>query len=174
MPENIVLLVPTGLWGVEATCVILTNADLEDPEGIACQKEIYNVQKHLLILTDVLELVGSGDNFPCTSSIVVAAVVGNDSTAADEVVVLVENEAGPGELAGARLAMLEATSRCWEVPCSALLARINNLFVAIVSDTFESINLVGSWSNASTTKVRVVDRRVIAASLLTKGAIVLW
>ena len=102
---------------------------------------------------DILELVGSSDNLPCASSIVVAAVVGNDSTAADEVVVLVENEAGPGELTGTRLAMLEATRRCWEVPCSALLARIHNLFVAAISDTFESINLVGSRSNASTTKV---------------------
>ena len=73
-------------------------------------------------MRDVLELMGSGDNLPCASSIVVAAVVGNDSTAADEVVVLVENEAGPGELTGARLAVREATSWCWEVPCSALLA----------------------------------------------------
>merc|ERR1719400_2942646 len=121
-PDNSVLLVLRCLWGVEATGIVLANTDLQE-----------------LILLDILELVGSGDNLPCASSIVVAAVVGNDSTAADEVVVLVENEAGPGELTGARLAVLEATSWCWEVPCSALLARIHNLLVAAVSDTFELV-----------------------------------
>merc|ERR1712130_435215 len=104
-PDNSVLLVLRCLWGVEATGIVLANTDLQE-----------------LILLDILELVGSGDNLPCASSIVVAAVIGNYSTAADEVVVLVENEAGPGELTWARLAMLEATSWCWEVPCSALLA----------------------------------------------------
>ena len=97
--------------------------------------------------------MSSSDNLPCPLSIVVAAVVGNDSTAADEVVVLVENKAGPGELSGARLAVLEATSRCWEAPCSALLARIHYPLVAAVSDALKSTNLVRSRSNAGTTKV---------------------
>ena len=35
-PDNIVLFMPAGLWGVEPTGVILTNTDLQDPEGIAC------------------------------------------------------------------------------------------------------------------------------------------
>ena len=113
---------------------------------------LQDAEKHSLILT-VLQLVSSSDNLPCASSVVVAAVVGNDSTAADEVVVLVENEAGPGELAGARLAVLEATSRCWEAPCSALLARIHNPLVAAVPDTLESTTLVRSRSNAGATKV---------------------
>jgi len=95
-----------GLWGVEATGIVFANTDLQE-----------------LILLDILELVSSSDNLPCASSVVVAAVVGNDSTAADEVVVLVENEAGPGELARAGLAMLETTSRCGEVPCSAASAK---------------------------------------------------
>ena len=34
-PDNIVLIMPAGLWRVEATCIILTNTDLQDPEGIA-------------------------------------------------------------------------------------------------------------------------------------------
>ena len=101
----------------------------------------------LLILLDILELVSSSDNLPCASSVVVAAVVGNDSTAADEVVVLVENEAGPGELARAGLAVLETTSRCWEVPCSALLAGIYNPLVAAITDTFK-LACRRSWSNA--------------------------
>ena len=95
------------------------------------------VKKHLLILSDVLELVGSSDNLPCASSVVVAAVVGNDSTASNEVVVLVENKTSPGELARTGLSVLETTSRCWEVPCSTLLARIHNPLVAAVTDTLK-------------------------------------
>merc|ERR1712079_548729 len=113
--------------------------------------------------------MSSCDNLPCPSSIVVAAVVGNDSTAADEVVVLVENKAGPGELSGARLAVLEATSRCWEAPCSALLARIHNPLVAAVSDALK-LACRCSRCNARAAKRRVVDRRIVAASLLSKGA----
>ena len=97
--------------------------------------------------------MSSSDNLPCASSVVVAAVVGNDSTAADEVVVLVENEAGPGELARAGLAVLETTSRCGEVPCPAKLSRINNPLVAAMLNTFKSTDLVCSWSNAGSTKV---------------------
>ena len=113
--------------------------------------------------------MSSSDNLPCPSSIVVAAVVGNDSTAADEVVVLVENKAGPGELSGARLAVLEATSRCWEAPCSALLARIHSPLVAAVSDTLELL-CRRSRSNARAAKRRVVDRGIVTASLLSNGA----
>ena len=90
--------------------------------------------------------MSSSDNLPCASSIVVAAVVGNDSTAADEVVVLVENKAGPGELARAGLTVLEATSRSWEVPSSALLSRIHNPLVASVSHGFK---LVGRRSRSN-------------------------
>merc|ERR1712210_223178 len=151
-PDKSVLLVLGSLWGVEATGIVLADTDLQE-----------------LILLDILELVSSGDNLPGASSVVVAAVVGNDSTAADEVVVLVENEAGPGELAGARLAMLEATSRCWEAPCSALLARIHSPLVAAVSDTLELL-CRRSRSNARAAKRRVVDRGIVTASLLSNGA----
>ena len=34
-PDNIVLFMPAGLWGVEPTCVVLSNTDLQDPERIA-------------------------------------------------------------------------------------------------------------------------------------------
>merc|ERR1711974_282251 len=128
-PDNSVLLMLGGLWGVEATGIVFANTDLQE-----------------LILLDILELVSSSDNLPCASA-VVAAVVGNDSTAADEVVVLVENEAGPGELARAGLAVLETTSRCGEVPCPALLSRINNPLVAAISWCLK-LACRGSGSNA--------------------------
>jgi len=169
-PDNSVLLVLGRLWGVEATGIVLPDTDLQEPE----KENVSYFEKialfwDLLILLDILEFVSSGDNLPCASSIVVAAVVGNDSTAADEVVVLVENKAGPGELAGGCLAVLEATSRCWEVPCSALLARIHSPLVAAVSDALKLVCRC-SWSNAGAAKRRVVNRGIVAASLLSKGA----
>merc|ERR1711974_256561 len=129
-PDNSVLLMLGGLWGVEATGIVFTNTDLQE-----------------LILLDILELVSSSDNLPCASSVVVAAVVGNDSTAVDEVVVLVENEAGPGELARAGLAVLETTSRCGEVPCSTQLSRINTPLVAAIPWCLK-LACRGSGSNA--------------------------
>jgi len=139
-PDNSVLLVLDSLWGVEATGIVLTDTDLQEPEReiVSYLSKLYYFRDSLILL-DILELVSSSDNLPCASSIVVAAVVGNDSTAADEVVVLVENKAGPGELARAGLSVLEATSRCWEVPCSALLSRIHSPLVAAVSHAFKLV-----------------------------------
>ena len=95
------------------------------------------VEKYLLILLNLLKLVRRSDDLSCTSSVVVAAVVRDDRTASDEVVVLVENEAGPGELARAGLSVLETTSRCWEVPGPTLLTRIHNPLVAAITDTLK-------------------------------------
>ena len=60
------------------------------------------------------------DDLSCTSSVVVAAVVRDNRTASDEVVVSVENETGPGKLSRARLSVLEITRRCGEVSRPAL------------------------------------------------------
>ena len=42
--------------------------------------------------------MSSSDDFPSWSGVVVAEVVGDDGAGADKVVVLVEEETGPGEL----------------------------------------------------------------------------
>ena len=60
------------------------------------------------------------NDLSCTSSVVVTAVVRDNRTASDEVVVSVENETGPGKLSRARLSVLEITRRCREVSRSAL------------------------------------------------------
>ena len=60
------------------------------------------------------------NDLSCTSSVVVAAVVRDNRTASDEVVVSVENETGPGKLSRARLSVLEITRRRGEVSRPAL------------------------------------------------------
>jgi len=102
-PSNSVLLMSDGLWRREPTRVILANSDLQE-----------------LILLNILKLVRRCDDLSCTSSVVVAAVVRDNRTASDEVVVSVENETGPGKLSRARLSVLEIARRCGEVSRSAL------------------------------------------------------
>merc|ERR1719346_15801 len=149
-PNHSVLLVLDGLWGVEAACVVLANTDFQE-----------------LILLDVLELVCSSDDLPCASSVVVAAVVRDDRTASNEVVVLVEDKTSPGELSRARLSVLKTASRSREVPSAALLPRVHHPLVATVPHTFELASSL-SWGNARPTESGVVDRGIVAASLLTK------
>ena len=64
--------------------------------------------------------MSGSDDLPCASSVVVAAVVRDDRTASNEVVVLVEDKTGPGELSRARLSVLEIARRCGEVSRPAL------------------------------------------------------
>ena len=120
-------------------------------------------------MLDVLELVGSSDDLPCASSVVVAAVVRDDRTASNEVVVLVEDKTGPGELFRARLSVLKTASRRREVPSAALLPRVHHPLVATVPHTFELASSL-SWGNARPTESGVVDRGIVAASLLAKRA----
>ena len=63
---------------------------------------------NLLILLEVFQLVGGGDDLPGGGVVVVAEVVRDDGAGADKVVVLVEEDAGPGELPGGGLAVGEA------------------------------------------------------------------
>ena len=120
-PHHGVLLVVHGLRGVEATGVILSYTDLQQPEEKHISSGWMEALQHLLILLDVLELVSSGDDLPGAGTVVVAAVLSDDGTAADEVVVLVEHQASPGELSGGGLAVLEVGGRTGVGPGSTLL-----------------------------------------------------
>ena len=68
----------------------------------------YPLSRYLLIGGDVLELVCSCEDLPGGGVVVVAEVVRDDGAGADKVVVLVEEDAGPGELPGGGLAVGEA------------------------------------------------------------------
>jgi len=62
--------------------------------------------------------MSSGDNLPGASPIVVATVVRDDCTTSDEVIVVVENKAGPGELSRRRFTVFEAIDWPRELPCA--------------------------------------------------------
>jgi len=51
--------------------------------------------------------MSSGDNLSCGDIVVVGRVVRDDSAGAEEVIVLVEEDAGPGELSRTSLTMTE-------------------------------------------------------------------
>ena len=79
----------------------------------------------LLILLEVLELVGGSDDLPGGGVVVVAEVIGDDSAGAHKVIVLVEEDAGPGELPRGGLAMREAINRASIGPGAASLSSID-------------------------------------------------
>jgi len=91
-PDNGVLLVILLLRLIETTGVPLPNSNLQQ-----------------IILLKSLELVSSSDHLPGWSPVVIVGVIRDDGAAADEVIVLVEEEAGPGKLSRQRIS--EVTSR---------------------------------------------------------------
>jgi len=78
---NGVFNVAPSLRGVEATGVVFTNAHL-----------------HAIIGSDLLEIMSCGQDLASTTTKVVVEGLGNKSTSAEEVVVLVEDQTGPREL----------------------------------------------------------------------------
>ena len=117
-PDYCVLVVINCLGRIEATGIVFTHTNLQNPK-----EDMFRMQGHenildLLIQLDVLELVSGCDDPVSASSI----VTGNDGAAADEVVVLVEEETDPRELSWGRFSMVEVGDWTEIVPSSALLS----------------------------------------------------
>jgi hypothetical protein len=102
---------------------------------------------------------------------VIAGVVGDDGAAADEIVVLVEEETGHGKLSRAGLAMGEA--RDWsEVPCSTLLVGtlLDDSLRASLGPGHDLV--LGSLLRvqAGLAEHREIDGGIVAAGLLANWA----
>ena len=74
--------------------------------------------------------MSSCQDLPGGGVVVVAEVVGDDGAGADKVVVLVEEDAGPGELPGGGLAVGEATDGAGIGPGAACLGSIDGGLLA--------------------------------------------
>jgi len=107
-PDHCVLLMTLLLRGIEATGVPLTNSHLQE-----------------VISGDVLELVGGSEHLPGGGVVVVTEVISDDSAGANKVIVLVEEDAGPGELSRRGLAMREAIDGASIGPGAASLSSID-------------------------------------------------
>merc|ERR1719412_2994880 len=107
-PGDGVLLMSLRLGSIEACGVPLTNSDLQQ-----------------ICLLDVLQLVSGGEDLPGGGVVVVAEVVRDDGAGPDEVVVLVEEDAGPGELSRGGLTVLEAGDGARVGPGAALLGSVH-------------------------------------------------
>jgi len=103
-----VLLMVLSFRVVEAAGIVFSNSDFKQ-----------------VGLSDGLEFVSCCKNFSNRLVIVVAEVIGYKGTSADEVIVLVEQEASPGEFPRTGLSMTKA--RNWPIkgPCSALFEPLN-------------------------------------------------
>ena len=120
-PYNCVLVVINCLRRIEATGIVFTHTNLQNPikdmfsdDGIHEHEDILD----LLIQLDVLELV-SGCDDPVSG---LSIVTGNDGAAGNKIVVQVEDETGPRELSWGRFSMFEVGDWKEIVPSSALLS----------------------------------------------------
>eukprot|EP00091_Calanus_sinicus_P023393 TRINITY_DN7871_c0_g1_i1.p2 TRINITY_DN7871_c0_g1~~TRINITY_DN7871_c0_g1_i1.p2 ORF type:complete len:101 (-),score=35.83 TRINITY_DN7871_c0_g1_i1:145-447(-) len=89
---------------IETTGIIFSNSHLQQ-----------------VSFSNLLEFMSSGDHLPGSSVVVVAEVIGDDGTAANEVIVLVEQKTGPGELSRTCLSMSKTRCGPAERSCAALL-----------------------------------------------------
>jgi len=83
------------LWIVETAGVILDNPDLDQ-----------------IVCPDTFEFVGGGDDSIGSSADVIVEVVGNDCARSEEIILSVQDQAGPGELVRLSLALRQ---RPWAV-----------------------------------------------------------
>ena len=66
------------------------------------------MNNNLLSFSDLLQLVSSCDDLPGSPIVIVARVIGDDGAASDEVVVLIEKEAGPRKFSRAGLTVTQS------------------------------------------------------------------
>jgi len=132
-PGDCVLLMVYCLRSIEAAGIIFAHTDLQQ-----------------LIQLNILELVSSSDHFSGASTIVVAAVIGNDGTAPNEVIVAIKHKAGPGELSGRRLTMLKVRGRSVVLPGATLLDRVTHWSLTTsVEDLLQVLGLGGRNTGAA-------------------------
>ena len=98
------------------------------------------------------------DDLPGASGVVVAEVLGDDGTRADEVVVLVEQAADPGELCRAGLGVLSAGGGTPLARAARLAASLHHLLRAVLPPN--PLRAAGDesllWSDAFPTNHRQV------------------
>eukprot|EP00091_Calanus_sinicus_P004394 TRINITY_DN14679_c0_g1_i7.p1 TRINITY_DN14679_c0_g1~~TRINITY_DN14679_c0_g1_i7.p1 ORF type:complete len:171 (-),score=48.14 TRINITY_DN14679_c0_g1_i7:498-1010(-) len=115
--------------------------------------------------------MSSGDHLPGSSVVVVAEVIRDDGTAANEVIVLVEQKTGPGELSRTCLSMSKTRCRPAEGSCAALLVTECGGLTASLSPGDGVLSLLGV--DAGYSKYGQVYVIVIATRLLANRAAVL-
>jgi len=163
-PDHCVLLMTLLLRGIEATGVPLTNSHLQEVIG-----------------GNVLQLVGGSDDLPGGGVVVVAKVISDDSAGTHKVIVLVEEDAGPGELPRGSLAMREAIDGASIRPGAASLSSIDRGLVtslgpglSILTSVMMLIQLLGGsvWADALVIALKDSEVKVwgVAACLVASRA----
>ena len=82
---------------------------------------VYVFLVYLLSFSNLLQFMSSRDHLPGSSVVVVAEVIRDDGTAANEVIVLVEQKTGPWEFSRTCLSMSKTRCGSVEGSCAALL-----------------------------------------------------
>ena len=112
--------------------------------------------------------MGGSDDLPGGGVVAVAEVVRDDGAAADEVIVLVEQQTGPGELPGLAVPVLVSPGP-GGLPGAAHLARAPHVLVAALVPG-DKLVVSGLGVEALDPEHGEVDASVVAAGLLAHGA----
>ena len=115
--------------------------------------------------------MSSSDHLPGSSVVVVAEVIRDDGTAANEVIVLVQQKTGPRELSRTCLSMSKTRCGSVEGSCAALLVTECGCFTASLCPGDGVLSLLRV--DAGYSKYGQVYIIVIATSLLPNRAAVL-
>merc|ERR1719273_3020351 len=86
-----------------------------EPAGVP----LADTDDQLVVFLESAKFVGGCDDLDLAPAVVVVEAAGDEGTAADKVVVAVDEDARPGELAGAGLGVRQARGRP-VAPCAAL------------------------------------------------------
>lgn len=111
--------------------------------------------------------MGGGDDLPGRSAVVVTEVVGDERAGADEVVVLVEEETGPGELSRSRSTVTQVPEEGL-LPGAALLGAASHVLRAALGPGHVLDSRVRG--DAGHTEHGQVNAGVVAAGFLPCGA----
>ena len=84
--------------------------------------------QYLLLLLDLFQSMSSSDHLDLSFGVVIAEVTWYDSTGPYEVIVLVEQKTGPGELSRTCLTMSQARHWAVIIPCPTQL-RVTQIFI---------------------------------------------
>jgi len=163
-PDHCVLFMSLLFWSIEARCIPFSNSHLQQ-----------------VICSNVLQLMGSSEDFPSGLVVVVCRVISDDGTGSNKVIVLVQEDASPWELSWGRLTMGETRDWARVVSGSTLLGAIDWSLLASLGPVcvLLCIELLGGSSSSIRSEAlsisledREIKIRSIAASLVANWACV--
>ena len=164
-PCHRVLLVVLCFWIIETTGIIFSNSHLKQTEIKVMKKWSYKRIEDLLCCSKNLQFMSSSENLSCWCIVVIAEVIGNESTGSHKVIVLIQKKTGPWKLSRTCLSVSQARDWSVVVPCPTLLGSLWLGLLTSLGPGYILLSLL--WVQTGLAKNRKVNVCIITASLLS-------